>query len=448
MIPCAVIRLLFMHLPSYIQRLTNLFLFLLPWQTIWIYKEAQINGVKWQYGTQGFYATEMLAWIIVLLFLCHYVSLIKKKEYIREKKTKWDRLFVGTGCLFFIYLFATSFVAPFPDVVEQYIVRMMLVFILFILFSTKVIDFSRATLWLIAGSIPAGILGIWQFLSQTTVASSFFGLASHPAAEAGTSIIAFEGERWLRAYGPMAHPNIFGGYLFLIVAVCFYYWFVAHTSRISFRFSRMYETVTLIAALLGSSALFFTFSRSAWIGVAILWVGTFFLFIKQRIGVRFHMVLLIPVIILSSIYVPLVTSRLGIASSHEQQSIDERVSGVVEAKSIIRDHLWLGTGAGNYTAAVYRLDKWRPGWEYQPVHSTPILLFAEIGVVGSTLLFLWIVSFFFLYKDVLLRARLFVFSVFIGISPLLFLDHYLYTSYLGLVLFALLISTSLRPLNT
>ena len=43
-----------------LRTLLGLLLFLLPWQTIWITQERFLNGAKWQYGTQGFYATEFL----------------------------------------------------------------------------------------------------------------------------------------------------------------------------------------------------------------------------------------------------------------------------------------------------------------------------------------------------------------------------------------------------
>jgi len=52
-----------------IKILLGFLLFLLPWQTIWIYQEKFLNGAKWEYGTLGLYATEILLWLCALLFI-------------------------------------------------------------------------------------------------------------------------------------------------------------------------------------------------------------------------------------------------------------------------------------------------------------------------------------------------------------------------------------------
>ena len=38
------------HLEQILSFLIKAFLFILPWQTIWIYREQFLNGFKWQYG--------------------------------------------------------------------------------------------------------------------------------------------------------------------------------------------------------------------------------------------------------------------------------------------------------------------------------------------------------------------------------------------------------------
>ncbi len=60
----------------------KLFLLLLPFQTVWIYDEMFLNGVKSQWGTSGFYVTEGLLWVSIILFIIcvsnHIVSPISR----------------------------------------------------------------------------------------------------------------------------------------------------------------------------------------------------------------------------------------------------------------------------------------------------------------------------------------------------------------------------------
>ena len=51
-----------------INYLLLLFLFLLPWQTRWIYQPGYLNSGYWEYGTYSFYGTQILLWLIIILF--------------------------------------------------------------------------------------------------------------------------------------------------------------------------------------------------------------------------------------------------------------------------------------------------------------------------------------------------------------------------------------------
>jgi len=149
--------------------------------------------------------------------------------------------------------------------------------------------------------------------------------------------------------------------------------------------------------------------------------------------------------------------------------VSERISGYHEAWKIFKKHPVLGVGAGNYTAAAYQLNPARPGWEYQPVHNVFILFVVEEGGVGF-LLSLILLSLVFkskipkrdvapsgLYVQISkskqnpkskfqinckiqthLISRKFPYFLFlISYFPLFIFDHYLYSSYVGLMLVAI-----------
>jgi len=66
--------------------LALLFLFLLPWQTRYIWKYGQLNGGYWEYGTGSLYVTEILLWVILVLFFVN--NFLKKEVWVGLFKNK------------------------------------------------------------------------------------------------------------------------------------------------------------------------------------------------------------------------------------------------------------------------------------------------------------------------------------------------------------------------
>ena len=151
--------------------------------------------------------------------------------------------------------------------------------------------------------------------------------------------------------------------------------------------------------------------------------------------------------ILSVIYFPLVATRLTSQSIPEVRSVEERINGYSEAWQLFKQQPVLGVGAGNYTLALFQQDPSRPGWEYQPVHNMIVLFAVEQGIVGI-LLFLLVILSFIIFQISNGRYQL---SGNCGSCYLLFVicylifagfDHYLYSSYVGLMLLAVFLALS------
>lgn len=209
-----------------------------------------------------------------------------------------------------------------------------------------------------------------------------------------------------------------------------------------------------LSAFLQITALFFTFSRSAWLAGAILLVfSCVHAFMKQRY-ITYHASLITHLFILVVIFFPLVELRTVGGSRAEALSVSERILGYEESFKIARTYPLVGVGAGNYTAASYAMNPARNGWEYQPVHNVPLLFFAETGVIGLGL-FLWVVISYVMYHlshitytDTGYRIQ----GTGVGYKvqalglaiPLLLFDHYLYSSHAGLLIAAILCGMALR----
>jgi len=125
----------------------------------------------------------------------------------------------------------------------------------------------------------------------------------------------------------------------------------------------------------------------------------------------------------------------------EQKSISERSLHFNQAKEIIGENFWLGTGAGNYTLAVFQKDKIKkPIWQYQPVHNVFILIWSELGIIGL-ILFLIILTQIFLKS---LKNKNFLCILLTTLYILLLFDHWLWTTHFGILLFWLVIGLAIK----
>jgi O-antigen ligase len=421
----------------------GLLLFLLPWQTIWIWQERFLNGFKWQYGTLGLYATEILLWISVVLFIVWY-----HKKYLShnpEQKSSFskDRIFIFSILSFVVYGFASVWWSIDSSLALQHALYMMEAFLLFFMLYLGPLKFEEAAMWFLAGATVQSILAIWQFLTQSSFGLDWLGLVVHPAWEAGTSVVtSVEIGRWLRAYGSFSHPNALGGYLVISILVSSILFLRTKNRGVAYRL------VVSVPFILQFFALVFTFSRSAWVGAGI--VGLFYIYlIRSRINYSYFSIL--PILVSGILFAiglvlfgPLLDTRVSHQSTAEIRSMSERIAGYGESVKLFEEQPWFGVGLGNYTAALYQMDSSREGWEYQPVHNVFGLVIVELGVVGAGLLLaVWLL---FSYVHLIFFKADFVSVIFFALcfSPLVLFDHYLFSSYAGLLLAAVCFSIFLR----
>ncbi len=423
-----------LKIENLLRHLLSALLFLLPWQTIWIYQERYLNGVKWEYGTLGFYATEGLLWLCAVLFMIWYWNKFRAKFsnfQIFKFSFSSDRIFLISMLLLIIYQLSSTLWSTDAQIALQQSLRVIEAAILFLVILIGPLSFERAAKWFIAGAVIQALLGIWQFLTQSNFSSTLLGLSAHPAWQAGSSIVGNEAGRWLRAYGGFPHPNILGGYLVIALAALL-------PKKLSFIIYHLSFSIIAVA-------LFFTFSRSAWIAlVATLFIA---LVVNWKKYFPIATISLVIFFILSIIYWPLVATRLARITQNEIQSTNERITGYSEAISIWKKHTWLGVGAGNYTLVLHQLQPNRPGWEYQPVHNAAVLFLTEMGIIGTTIFSLFLFSFFLFTKSIGIRTTN-LFILILPFLPIIFLDHYSYSSLIGLLMTAIYSGLLIRKMKS
>ncbi|KKR99370.1 MAG: O-antigen polymerase [Candidatus Magasanikbacteria bacterium GW2011_GWC2_41_17] len=418
----------------WIEYLIYFFLFIIPWQTRLILRHGVLNGGNWEYGIVGIHGTEILLLVIVLLLglwnlssmACPFLFCSRGDES-SAKKRNWhaSRSIYCLITILFIILVVSVLSAANRLIAIQQFIHIIEAIVIFIFLTKLPIDRVKATYAFLLGLALQAILGIYQFLTQSTFALQWLGLTLHDSTIGGVSVLENSVGRWLRAYGGLPHPNVFGGYMAIgvfLVAVLLTHNLINKKVRI----------FLLIVNCLFLTGLFFSFSRSAWLGliVSLAFFGFFNhrRFISNGSWRLFFLSGVVLLVILSFFYAPLLKNRISGEGRLETKAVEERVGGYGEARQLFKKYPIRGVGLGNYTLAVRDdLDSSRPVWVYQPAHNVFLLISVELGIVGVLMI---LFCFYFIMRHFSRNLS----SLFALFFILAIFDHYLWSLYSGLML--------------
>ena len=125
-------------------------------------------------------------------------------------------------------------------------------------------------------------------------------------------------------------------------------------------------------------------------------------------------------------------SRFSEETLAREGSLSDRGFYMWQALVAIRERPMLGVGGGNFTAFTW--DRFSESGtfvgDFQPVHMVPILVFAELGVVGFVL---FVSLFVFAFARAWREKNIFAGMILCALFPLLFLDHWLWSGHFGMV---------------
>lgn len=413
--------------------LVYLAVFLLPWQTKIIIRPAETN-----FNEIGIYPSYA---VLLLAIITFFIYQLKQ----RSADDRIDGLWVALTGLELTVL--VSFVCATDQFLAFYYYVILLVGVawLFIIragttdygYEETCLDKVKIFYSLLVSLSFQAILGIYQFLSQSTPVFKYLGLAEHSSGMAGAAVIETAGGRFLRAYGGFDHPNIFGGVL--AISLIFIAYFLANQKRIKSGREIGGSIFLFVAYFVLLFALFFTMSRAAWLafvfGLVILLIT--FIVKKDRwlIG-RLLLVMFFSAIMIFINVVPyqdLIKVRASGQSRLEGKSIAERQEYFGQAAQIIKNNWLSGVGIGNYVATIAKTDNFKKSvWEYQPVHNVFLLLWAQSGAIS---LLLFLLALFFIIKG---ARNSYSPAIFFALLILMFFDHWLISLPFG-VLFLFLV---------
>ncbi len=399
-----------------------LFVALLPWQTAWIVREVFVDGEKVHYST--LLLPVSLVVLIVLVVLSGSLLVAWWRFYSHKKITA-----------IFLLVLILSIVFAQDQVGALYHAAVIGIgFLGAVILLRMELSWQRVIAVFVLSMCGHAFLALYQFITQSSFASTWLGMALHDAAVGGVSVVESSSGRWLRGYGGFTHPNILGG---VIAAVCVLsmsmYLFYAHHRAVAIFY--------LVSAVLCAAALATSFSRSGIIalavGIGILGVfaeGIKFFSVRRLLFIGGACGLMMSIIFY--FYSDLLRTRIDPTRRLEARSIDERTQYIAESVTLLRDKPLLGVGVKNYVDAVRSKEgDTRPIWGYQPVHSVPLLIAVEIGFLGIVAISAALLVFVrYLCVSVKSRKEMVFAAPLVAIVVQSLFDHWQWSSVFGLLL--------------
>jgi hypothetical protein len=406
-----------------------IFIFLLPWQSKLILRPAVNN-----FNEVSFYGSYL---VLLLALICFFsYQLIKKRE---DDKSPIIWYFLGGLELFFLISF---FFADDKLLAAYHFFILLGGLALFYLlregfsklaYEDSCLNRTRAIYVFLTSLFLHSVLGIYQFLTQSSFANKYLGLAEHDAQTLGTSVVETASGRWLRAYGGLDHPNILGGILALTLLLSIF--LLARKKIINSNIQTSGLLLLFVNYFVSLAALFFTFSRVAWVAYLIGLIILFVSIMKKEdnwVMGRFLILILFSFFFFVSVLFPyqeLVFTRFKAETRLEQISVSERYDQFLSARDLIIKNPIFGIGAGNYVKKIALMNQVEDDY-IQPVHNSFILVLAENGLFA----FLSLLFFFvFLIRDG--RRQIFSLAIISSLLVLMLFEHWFFSLPFGILFF-------------
>jgi len=424
-----------------------LFLFFLPWQTRLILIPDEINGAYFEYGSISLYASDIL--LLLLLVAYSLVRIFDKNEHKligQKQRISIEKIFFLAFCAFaLISFFSAENLLP-AGLKLAWCLAGAGLFHLIHTCQNK----ERLIVSFFFGAFFQSLIGIWQFLQQKAFACRWLGMAGHNPSDLGASVVEAVGadglgERWLRAYGGLDHPNIFGGYLAIAILLAIIFIIgkrklleSAENEIAKIKYTILGGYVFLLSAQM---ALFFSLSRSAWLSLSF---GTALFLITSIIKKdRFFQKELLKIMlfggtlffILFSSFNNLILVRMNAGSRIEKKSNHERIDSYRNGLSITKNNLLFGCGLGNFGQELAKLRPEQNTYYYQPPHNVFLVISAECGILALLTFIAWLV---FLSIKTFKQKNFYMLGLIGSLTPPFLLDHYFASLHFG-VLFLFII---------
>ena len=146
------------------------------------------------------------------------------------------------------------------------------------------------------------------------------------------------------------------------------------------------------------------------------------------------------IFIFFNLFSDLVLTRLSRDTRLEIKSNTERIESLKSAREIISDNWLFGVGVGNYTQYLHKIEPNLKAWDYQPVHNVFLLIWSEIGIIGSVLfLSVFCAIVYILWKrDGTTKDEIYIIALLASMFVLFQADHWWWSGHFGMLFLGLI----------
>lgn len=421
-----------------LQFLTRALFFLLivfiPSNLFWVITErsAFVSGLRVDYLIPKLYFSIVLALLIIVVQLIAAIKKSGLRSLIKAARAtfsshKWAWLLLS---IFFVRQFFTAS----PLVSIWFLIQLLIVTALgWVLYQQRWLLEGMFFCWAVFTSLVVQTgLAIYQFAFQQPLLPYYIFGESRFEPYFRMSRHQFNGQEKILAYGSTPHPNVLAGVgVIFFIILCQQLW-NKHQQKIW----GLWKPLAMVSSGLLAVAIiiYTTQSLSALLslvfaGVFIVLKSTFSKLNNLRVTSNFLLIIVMMIMVVVPVF---------LSSQAQQQpnnpSIVRREQLNLTAMDIFKKHWPTGVGLGQFTVF---LEEFAPSKEIvrfvQPAHHVGLLWLAETGVLGIMLMIAG-------YKKLASEQKLKLIQWLLILSPILALDHYLYTIQIGQLILVLLFS--------
>lgn len=385
-----------------------------------VYSGSYVGGILVDYLVPAIFVTDILILLLLLFWIIDngfkgILKVLHKSSY------------VGTLTILLISTFALSTISsisPYSSI--HYLIRILLYFgfFMYVISTLGVLHSPKKIVYFVSFSaLFLCILGLFQWVGQGSVFDNYliFGEQPYSASTKGIAIENVFGEGKVPVYGTFRHPNVFAGYLSLVLI--WILWLLRKSN------------ILFLLILLILSTLFLTFSQIAWLAT-LVGLAYLVLFKKFNNRINYLFIPFVLIILLLGLGLPYLQTEL----IESYPSLYRRRNLGASSLKIIEEYKLFGTGPNTNTVLIEEhLPLTKDLRFVQPAHNIFVLIYAESGLFALTLFCLLFVL--AIYKSH--KNNQFIIASLCQILILGSFDHYLLTSNQGLLLLWLTLGLAL-----
>ncbi len=298
----------------------------------------------------------------------------------------------------------------------------------------ELFSFPQIAKVILASGLIQSFIVFFQYGLQKSLGLWFLGESPLDVGIPGVANFLVSGDKIIRGYGTLPHPNVLAAFLVFCLFSLFYLYCRQKSGNKIFTLDRLILIVSYFILLF---ALILTFSR---IIIMVFILATLVLFIwnwfkrkdLRRSLYELLCFLLIAVSISFFFLWPEISSRF--AFSAEEQSFSLRVFYNETALRLISENPLAGIGLGGFAWQISLILDKLSNWVFQPVHNIYLLIAAETGLVGLTIFLLFLYNLFRKRNQPAILVILLMAFLAIG-----FFDHFFWTLQQGQLMFWLVL---------